>query len=251
MKSRNRYITLAVTVALLVGGAGMLAGAATGARLIVLGKAKTNPKPACGPKPNDSCFAVGSVTGFVTKLGNQKHPFAAPRRGKIVAWSISMGSKPSNKVPEGSDDGAVSNLEFFQDLFGNERYGKNPVASIAILKPSGEKRRYKLRSRSPAVRLARSFNEETIFSLDKPLLIGQGQVVALTVHTWAPNIIPQSGGSTRYGWRASRKRSECGANDARNTKPQTKVGSTRQYGCKFNDRFFYKAYFVPKGAKNN
>lgn len=248
MKSRNRYIALAATVTALVVGAGLIAGAATGARLVVLGKANTNPKPACDPNPNDSCFAVGSVTGFVSKLGDQNRPFAAPKRGKIVAWSVSLGSKPSNRVPDGSGEGAVSNLQFFQDLFGNERYGKNPVASIAILKPTGENQGYKLRSKSPAVRLARTFNEETIFTLDKPLLIGEGQTVALSVHTWLPNIIPQSGGSTRYAWRASRKSSECGSGDARDTKPHAKLGSTRRYGCLFNDRFFYKAYFVPKAA---
>jgi len=248
MQRRNRYIALATALTALVVGAGLIAGAATGARLVVLGKTKTNPKPTCGPKPNDSCFAVGSVTGFVTKLGDNRRPMVAPKRGKIVAWSVSMGSKPSNQVPEGSGDGAVSNLQFFQDLFGNERYGKNPVASLAILKPTGKNQGYVLRSKSPAVRLARAFGEETTFTLDKPLLIGPGQVAALTVHTWLPNIIPQPSGSSRYGWRASRKKGECGSNAARNTKTHSKVGSTRRYGCAFNDRFFYKAYFVPKAA---
>ena len=245
MKSRNRYIALAATVAALVVGAGLVAGAATGARLVIMGKTSTNPKPSCDPKPSDSCFAIGSVTGFATKLGDKKRPFVARERGKIVAWSVHLGSKPSNRVPDGSPDGTVSNLQFFQDLFGNENHGKNPVAGIAILNPTGERKKYKLRSKSPPVRLARKFNEDTIFTLDKPLLIGEGQVVALTSYTWLPNIIPQPAGSTRYAWRASRNAGECGASDARDTKPHANIDTIRQYGCKFNDRFFYRAYFVP------
>ena len=57
-------------------------------------------------------------------------------------------------------------------------------------------------------------------------------------------------------WRASRKGDRCGDDPAKSSeengadllksKPQRKIGSTRQYGCTYGmGRILYWAYFVP------
>ena len=246
MRISYRPLIAAIAIAVLALAVGLLSSSASGARVIVLGKSATKAKPTCGKKPADACFAVGSVTGFVSKIGQRRGPMRAPSNGKIVAWSITLGHKPSNRLPPGSGENDVSNLEFFQNLFGSERYGKNPAARIGILKRDRNSNRYKLTAQSPVVRLAGLFNPETVITLDQPLGIRDGEVVGLTVETWTPNIRPM-GDSNKYLWRASRARGECGSEDARRTKPHHRVGTTRQYGCKFNDQFFYTAYFVRGG----
>ena len=82
-------------------------------------------------------------------------------------------------------------------------------------------------------------------------------VVGLTTQNWASNFA-HDGRLTENGdkWRASRSRRKCGDDpnksnkenraDLRESKPHKKVGTTRTYGCTYDEgRILYKAYFVP------
>ena len=186
---------------------------------------------------------MATLTGFITHLGDKEDPFVAPSDGKIVAWAVELGHKPSDKVEEGEE--GKSNLEFFQDTFGNERFGKGPVGRIAILKRQGGVE-FKLRSQSPAVKLTGPFyNQDTVITLDKPLPIREGEIVGLTSHTWIPTLRSKARGGGNAGWRASLNRGNCDEAGILDGKEQKREGSVRQYGCPFTDRLFYKAYFVP------
>lgn len=241
-----RSISAALATTALAVLAGLFSAGAFGADSKILGRGDDQLKPDCGPKPESDCFAIGTVTGFITKLGETEDPFVAPSDGKIVAWAIELGHKPSDKVPEDAPEGTKSNLDFFQDLFGSERFGEGPAARLAILRRDGGSVRFKLRSQSPAVKLSGPFyNEDTVITLEDPLPIREGEVVGLTSLTWLPTLREKAAGGGPAGWRASRLRDECGPDDARTTRAHKKEGSIREYGCKFNDRLFYKAYFVP------
>ena len=66
---------------------------------------------------------------------------------------------------------------------------------------------YKLLRQSPVVNLSGDLGRKLIFTLDKPLRIRKGEVVALTVPTWASNF---AGHISRHkDWRASRSRRNC------------------------------------------
>ncbi len=247
LKRQFISVGLALAATALVVGVGItFANAAGGGKNAkVFGKRSESLKPLCGPKPDDSCQAVGSLTTFISRLGDKKHPFVAPSNGKIVAWSIELGSKPSKRPPSNDPDGK-SNLEFFQDLFGNEKYGKGPVARLAILHRQGKGVEFKLKSQSPAIKLGGTFyDEDTIITLDKPLPIKKDEIVGLSSMTWIPMLKPHKAGEGKTGWRANLKKGDCDADGITAGKPQKKVGSTREYGCQFSDRLFYKAYFVP------
>lgn len=225
------------------GGIAAAAGGGGGNGAKVFGKTDEDQKPYCQKsREYGTCFVVGSLTTFINKLGKKDHPFVAPKDGRIVAWSIELGHKPSSRPPEGEN---VSNLEFFQDTFGSEKYGKGPVAKLAILKRQ-QGVQMKLVDQSPAIKLGGSFyNKDTTITLDRPLPIKKGEIVGLSSLTWVPMLRPKGKGARKAHWRASLPKGKCGEEDIINGKPQKKVDSVRDYGCDFSDRLFYKAWFVP------
>jgi hypothetical protein len=197
----------------------------------VLGNTKAKPKPAC-PK---NCSAVGRVTGFMTKADGRKQPFKVRTDGKIVAWAVST-SRPNKEQ-----------RNFFAALFENESFGKHPSGRVSVLR---KKRRsnYKLVKQSRAVDLQSDMGRRQVFTLDKPLRVHPGQVIAMTTSTWVP-AFANNVSAKRNHWRASRKRPRCDTSKASNAKasrPQQKVGSVRRYGCRYEGaRLLYWAYFVP------
>jgi hypothetical protein len=203
------------------------AGAAP--KTVVLGAAA----PA-NPSCPDSCQAIGKTTGFQNTIGRTKSPFAAPFTGKIVAWSIKL-SRPSTKQ-----------VEFFEDFFEG-----TAQARVSVLKPIMKKIKagqpvYKLKGQTPLEHLAPFFGTTTTFALQEPLKVKEGQIVALTVPTWAPAFAVGLGGDT--AWQASRKRTKCNkATDIQAGRAQQGLGSDRTYGCVYKTaRLLYSATVVAR-----
>lgn len=240
----NRLQTMPVRLAL---GATMLIAAALLAILIrpappagaqsgttILGAAA----PADASCPRD-CLVEARVTGFQTSIGKLRNPFRAPADGEIVAWSIKMG-KP--KKP----DRRAFNREFGP-----------PQARLAILRkvPKTKKPvRYKLLRQSPVEPLGALFGSTSTFSLTRPLAIKKGQIVALTIPTWAPAFAVDQGRATKWqaSRRATRKRGGCTEDGGRANvdagAPQVKKGTQRPYGCSYNSaRLLYSATFISDG----
>jgi hypothetical protein len=222
-------IAAACACALVVAIAAASAGAA---QTIILGAAK----PANASCPDD-CLVEARVTGFQTSIGNLKNPFVAPEDGEIVAWSLKQGK------PRKSDRRAF-----------NEEFG-SPKARIGILREVPGTRnptRYKLLRQSPVENLGPFFGSTTTFSLDVPLQIRKGEIVALTIKSWAPAFAVGQGPSSQ--WMASRrptgKRGGCTDDEGRANvdagAPQTKKGTQRPYGCEYDRaRLLYSATFLP------
>jgi hypothetical protein len=203
------------------------AGAA--ANLMVLGSSNQTAAPAC---PQSPCQAIGKVTGFQTSIANAKKPFLAPSDGKIVAWSIKT-SAPDDK----------------QKQFFDEFYGGAPSARIAVLKPIPKSPlNYKLRAQSPVEELAPVLGMTTTFALKTPLAVRAGQVIALSVPTWAP--VFAIGLPKGNAWRASRAAGGC--TDTNKIKAGTAhetAGSERTYGCNYTTaRLLYSATMVKTAA---
>jgi hypothetical protein len=218
------------------------AGAAP--KTVVLGAAA----PAT-PSCPDSCQAIGKTTGFQTSIGKTRSPFAAPFTGKIVAWSIKL-SQPSTKKTGDEDE---SQMEFFNRVFDGP-----PSARISVLQPIRKKIKagkpvYKLKGQSPLEQLGPYLGSTTTFTLQRPLKVKDGHVVALTVPTWAPAFAVGQGGNT--AWQASRQKKKCGTSDDANKntqqilsgRPQQGLGKDRIYGCTYKTaRLLYSATVVAK-----
>jgi hypothetical protein len=227
--SRAPILRAALAVACFAALAGALwPGSAVAARTVtVLGQTQSTPSAAC---PQSPCEAVGSVTGFQTVAGSVAKPFVVPFNGRMVAWSISM-SKPKSS----------------QQSFFNNFYGSPPEARIAVLSQvtgvNGPPR-YKLLRQGPTVVLTPFLGSDVTFALDQPLIVKTGNIIGLTIPTWAPAFAV--GLTDNSGWRASRGAGKCTqTTDIKASHPQQKVGSEKQYGCFYKTaRLLYTATVV-------
>jgi hypothetical protein len=221
-------LAAALAVACFAALAGALPQGSAGAarQVTVLGQTQSTPAAAC---PQSPCEAVGSVTGFQTVAGSVVKPFVVPFNGRLVAWSISM-SKPKSS----------------QQSFFNNFYGSPPEARIAVLSEVTGKSppRYSLLRQGPTVVLTPFLGSNVTFALDQPLTVKQGNVIGLTIPTWAPAFAV--GLTDNSGWRASRQAGKCTQTaDIKESHPQQKIGSDKQYGCFYKTaRLLYTATIV-------
>src|SRR3954454_6697765 len=218
-----------VTLAALVAYAWPGAAGSAPLRTIVLGQTATTPKPTCPGKIINGVEAVpcrveGRVSGFQTKAEGVTDPYVVPFDGRVVSWSITL-SRPSRTQTKTTED----EVSFFNDFLG-----KPSEARIGILRPveNSSPPKYVLARQSPLVILNPYFGSKVIFALEHPLTVLRGQVVALTVPTWAPMFA--FGLSAENTWRGSRPEKHCvKPDDLQNGHPQQGVGKTKTYGCSY------------------
>jgi hypothetical protein len=241
MTSESHIPTRAVT--LLVGAAMTFAAVLAlttfaaaqggGSDAIHVGQTEDTPKPSC---PKDPCQAIGSVTGFQVSAKGEKDLMEIPEDGEIVAWSARL-SKPK-----------ASQREFFGKFYKDEKLGTVPTARIAVLKPPKEGNEYTLKAQGPVVELQDDFGTKPLYTLDEPIPVKEGDILALTVPTWIPNFAVDL--SNRNVWRASREKGACeDSNDIKKGQPHEKVGKARAYACTYRQaRILYTANLVPAEA---
>lgn len=260
---------LGILTGLLLTGVIELAGGESNRR-IVLGATKNRVTPNCGTHAaGRECVAVGRFTGFQSlQRGVRGRSFVVPyRKGKVVAWSIQL----SNPTRRASRRYGGAQIPYFNRLFGSPS-----KARISVLRQVQKRRkgppRYKLIRASGTQTLNRYFGSEVKFAI-RPLVVRRGDVVALTVPTWAPAFwVPRACNITGSGtylfpnrcaaaqkhntWRAGRSPRHClvgtnardRPNEAlRKSHPQVKVNSVKRYGCYYiGGRLLYRVTVVAR-----
>jgi hypothetical protein len=254
-RPRARIVVGAVAVLAAVVTTGIVSSAIA-ERARVLGNSPRMPNPNC---PGEFCQVNGHVTGFQRAVDGKKNLFKVPKKGKIVAWGLDL-SKPSKEQ-----------REVFGELAAVDRFGGKPTAGLAILGKRANQK-YRLARKSPVLPVQSYLGESPTFTLNDPLKVTKGQIVALTTVTWLPNFAAdneQRPISRRNIWVGSRTQKkwpdDSPGNGERNcdfppsvppqdqpeyyfanSSPHKKVGSERKYGCVYrNARLMYYAYFVP------
>jgi hypothetical protein len=213
-------------------------------RVVVLGQTSETPPASCPGKIVNNveitpCRVEGHVTGFQSIADGVPRPYEAPFEGKIVAWSITL-AKPSTAETETTTD----EVGFFNDFLGTPSQ-----ARIGVLRPIEDTKppKYKLLRQSPLETLNPYFGSTPVFALDHPLTVLKGQIVALTIPTWAPMFAL---GLSREGdtWRGSRLPDHCiSREDVQAGHPQQGVGKIKTYGCYYSEaRLLYTATLVKK-----
>lgn len=209
-------------------GAGALALAvpavapATLSEVGVIGTTTPATVPSC---PGSPCLAVSRTTGFQVKVGSSNNIVSVPKEGRVVAWTIAL-AKPT-----------ATQIKFF-----DQNEGGVAEAAIAILAPQKKPNlTYKLLAQSPLEKLQSFFGKTVQFPLETTVPVKKGDVVALTVPTWAPALALGFGNNT--SWRASRSKSQC-TNTGMQT-DHTAVGSSVQYYCLYQTaRLTYSATLI-------
>jgi len=244
LKGRRPALALALAFVTLVAiAAAAWPGAAGSApmRTITLGQTATTPPPSCPGKilngqPIASCRVEGRITGYQVTAAGISDPFVVPFDGKIVSWSITL-ARPSRAQTKTTED----EVSFFNDFLG-----KPSQARIGVLRSveNSKPPKFVLARQSPLQVLNPYFGSKVIFALEHPLTVLRGQVVALTVPTWAPMFAFNLSGEN--SWRGSRKEKHCvNSNDIKEGHPQQGVGKKKTYGCFYSRaRLLYTATVV-------
>lgn len=203
------------------------------------------PKPACPRTADKDCRAPGDVTGFQVMQRKERdgdrvteYPTRVRKRnGWLVAFSLTLG-KPTDRE-----------RSFFNTLFG-----KPASARVAVLDPEppkGDRRnrvqRFRLVNQSQPIDVRPFFGKKAWFTLRKRMHVRRGQVIALTLPTWAPVLAGDLGGKER--WRSSRNRRDC--EDFRRPAARQKIGKLRDYRCVHRTaRLTFTALVIHKTPEN-
>ena len=178
------------------------------------------PTPACPERP---CLAISKTSGFQAKVGDTRGVHVVPRKGRIVAWSVTLG-KPGKE----------------QTKFFNENLGGEPEAQLTIFRP-GNKLYHRVIKVGEPQKLSKFFGQTVQFPLERTIAVEKGWVVGLTVPTWAPALAVNQPGTT--SWRASRKKGKCNDFDAQTA--QTKEMDIPQFYCLYRTaRLTYTATLI-------
>lgn len=200
----------------------LVLGVTGGARAAIteLGVAVAAAPPSC---PGSPCLAVTQTTGYQAQAGRQKAPLRVPVAGRIVAWSITLSQPTAPQVA----------------FFDSSQRGP-ARAGVVVLRPA-PKQAFTVVAQSPLVALQPFFGATVQFPLDASLPVNAGDIVALSVPTWAAALAIGLGPST--AWRASRPRTACAATNIASTQP---LGQTAPYACRYpTARLTYTATLIP------
>jgi hypothetical protein len=194
--------------------------AAAPAKIIEVGEVDAAVTPSC---PTSPCEVISRTTAFQFRVGEERDVFVAPADGRIVAWSITLGT-PGKK----------------QSTFFEENLGGPAQASLSVLKP-GERRYGRVTAASPPETLTPFFGETVQFPLTTSLDVKKGYIVALSVPTWAPAL--GLGLGRDHTWRASRDEDAC--DDTQTQSAQTDTADLARYKCAYRTaRLTYSATLI-------
>ncbi len=183
------------------------------------------PEPACPAKP---CLAISRTTGYQVKVGDARGTHVVKEDGRIVAWTIKL-SRPGKKQ-----------IEFFEKNLGGES-----TAQLTVLRP-GNKLYARILAQGNPVALEPYFGTTPTFALEKSIPVKKGNVIGLSVPTWAPSLAIAQPGTV--SWRASRPKGAC--NDFATATAQTGVNNISRFFCLYRTaRLTYTATIVPDPPK--
>lgn len=212
-RSFTRLAPVLVAAALLVPGT-------ASARIIELGDVGAAATASCPASP---CEVISRTTAFQFRVGAKKRMFKVPADGRIVAWSITLG-EPGKR----------------QRSFFEENLGGPAQAGISVLR-MGKRYYGRVLAEGPVEALTPYFGQTVQFPLASTLPVEKGNVVALTVPTWAPAL--GLGLGRDHTWRASRDKDAC--DDTQTQSAQTDVQDLTQYKCAYRTaRLAYSATLI-------
>jgi hypothetical protein len=220
LRAPRRPALIAASVALVCAAA----PSAASARIVEVGQAPTEAVPTCPASP---CLAVSRTTGYQAKVVDSRAHYVIPANGRIVAFSIRLGAPNKRQI------------KFFEDNFGKASAG------LAVIR-RGDRLFGRVVAASPVMPLSDYFGQTVQFPLDRALKVEKGNVIGLTVPSWAPALstLTDDGSS----WRASRGLKACDNTDSQTA--QTAVGALTQYRCLYRARLTYTATLITDPKPN-
>ncbi len=179
--------------------------------------------PACpkGVSAANCTIVLTQSTALESLRDGVAYPTTVTQPGLIVAWTVGL-SRLSN-----SASAAHTAIHYL-----DRTYGGTTQAGISVLAPVGAKSRHQWRvvAASPIVHLQPYLGYVVQFPLLTPLPVVAGDVVALTVKTWAP-VLSFDLTPSKFAYRQSRS-SNC-SSPAATSQAQLTIGQSTRYSCNY------------------
>ena len=183
------------------------------------------PEPFPAASCPENCQAIAQVSGYNVEIGRSKNTFRINRPGRVVAFTLRLGEPNADQ------------LNYFKTTFG-----RVSQARVSILKPARTKQRHRLLQQSELFNLEPYFGTTPTFALRRSLPVLKGNIIAITVPTWAPAFA--HGLSNEFAWRSSHHDEDCTSA----TPPpaaQMRIRSLRIFGCFYRTaRLLYSVSYV-------
>lgn len=225
----NRMLTAGALVAGLLFG-GMTLATDASAKTVELGRVKGAPivAPSCptGASASNCSIVLERTTAVQTVTDGVINATKVKQAGWIVAFTVGLSNLSSD---------AKTELSYIHGLDVN--YGGTPQIALTVLKP-GRHNKYTVAAQSGTYHLIPFLGQvlqqpmslPSTFSAFTALPVKPGEVVGVTVPTWAP-ILAYNLTATKYSYRQSRN-SDC-TNATKIQTAQLTVGASAKYGCEY------------------
>jgi hypothetical protein len=218
-----------VLAASLVAAVVAVAPGAASAKIVELGQTSTPlSAPECpkGVSPSQCFIILTRTTAVQTTSDGLAFPTKVKRAGWVVAFSVGLSRLSTD---------ATTERKFLHTL--DTAYGGPPQVALTVLRP-GAKNTFTVVSQSGTLHLIPFLGQvlqeplslPPAFKTMTPLAVKPGDVIGLTVPTWAP-ILTYNLNASKFAYRQSRK-ANC-KNSATGNTAQTKVGQSEQYLCSY------------------
>ncbi len=198
---------------------GIFGTAAASAQTVELGQTTRPIVLSTCATPPTGCDSIAARTTVLQSFSNAlDYPDAATRRGSITSFTISLNRLSNNSSTEEQDVGLL-----------NRAYGGEPRAALVILSHTLRPFQYKVVRESATYDLTPYLGTIAHFRLTRSLPLEAGDLIGLTVPTWAPAI--QNGfNPNSVAYRESRT-TNCSNPPSQQT--SRAVGSRADYICSY------------------
>jgi hypothetical protein len=223
-----KRFSLAIAVGL--GALCLIVPGIASAQIVELGQTSSSPlaSPACptGVALADCLIVLTRTTAVQTETNGLLNPTKVTKDGWIVAFSVGLSKLTSDTKTE---------LGLLKGL--DAKYGGPPQLVLSVLQP-GPKNSYKVVAQSATFHVLPFLGQviqeplslPPTFTTMTPLRVAKGDVLGLTVLTWAP-VLTYNLTANKYSYRQSRK-ANC-THAAASQTAQSTVGASQQYLCNY------------------
>lgn len=224
-------------------GAVLFTGAAAAAILELGSTASRIVTPSCPSNVSAAkcTIILTQVTALETIRDGAVYPTTVRKSGYVVAFTLGLSQLSTDRKSE------LADIRYL-----DRTYGGTTQAAVAILSPVGKasQHTWKLKAESPVYHLQPYLGTVVQFPLRTALPVAKGDVVALTVPTWAP-VLSIDLANKSFAYRQSR--SDNCSNPPASDESHSTVGTSVKYGCDYpGTRVEYSATEItsPQPPKN-
>lgn len=220
----NRVVTAILATLAAVAVAPSLASAAD-VQIGVTASPLISPSCPAGVSATDCTIVLTQVTAFETLRDSVADPTLITQSGVISSFSVGLAG--------------TATITSADITYLNKTYGGAPEVQLTVLQPVGTTAlpSYRVAGQSPVYEIQSQLGQVAEIPLITPLPVVRGEILALTVPTWAP-VLSFDLSTTAFSYSQSRKQTRTSAGSSCNTSAgaslaQQTVGELSYYSCNY------------------